>query len=283
MVFGVKDVRVCSHHLGGFGRLQALLECAAVGHAPKRAGDELRIVSVAEADEDLILLVGVEIFARIEGVGVLDTGRGCPGRWPMPGIRLGVEIQQLDRVCIDPAALAPVSWFRSGQAASVKFVVARSAFAAERIANDSLRPLSVRQAGDGIHCAAVSHEPCRCRIQDCARFEWTRPMMISSGRVARLLSEDVGEICVKPLLLLHGGRNRVREGGALYAALAFIVAEEEELVLDDRAAAGWRRTGSAAVRPLSGWWSCLQTSPRRRACRCGRTPTPCRAGCWCRT
>ena len=87
----VEDVRVGCHHLGGFCGLQALLEGAAIGHTLKRARNELRIIGIAEAGEDLILLVGVEIFARVEGVGMLVESRTVL-IGAQPGIRRGKEV-----------------------------------------------------------------------------------------------------------------------------------------------------------------------------------------------
>src|SRR5258708_29408120 len=55
--------------------LRALLETASIRHAPKNAGDELRVVHVAEAVEDLILVTEVEIQAGVKGVAVFADGR----------------------------------------------------------------------------------------------------------------------------------------------------------------------------------------------------------------
>ena len=101
---GAEYVRVRRHHLGRFRGLDALLERAAVGDARKRSRNELRIVGVAEAREDLVLVVRVEVFASIELIGVLKQGRagliGAAGR----SIRRGIKFQELDRVGIDAAA-----------------------------------------------------------------------------------------------------------------------------------------------------------------------------------
>ena len=76
MVFGLKDVGVGRDHLGGFRGLDALLEGAAVGYACQTGpGMNCGSSDIAEASEDLVLLVGVEIFARVERVGMLiETG-----------------------------------------------------------------------------------------------------------------------------------------------------------------------------------------------------------------
>ncbi len=68
---GAEYVRVGRHHLGRLRGLDALLECAAIGYAFKRPRNELRIVGVAEPPEDLVLVIRVEVFARIKLIGVL--------------------------------------------------------------------------------------------------------------------------------------------------------------------------------------------------------------------
>ena len=56
MVLGREDVGISQDRLVGFIRLDALLEAAAVGYAAEDAGNKLRVIRVAEADEDLIFL-----------------------------------------------------------------------------------------------------------------------------------------------------------------------------------------------------------------------------------
>ncbi len=56
--------------------LAALLERSAISDAAKDSGNELRIILVAEAVEELIFVVDVEINASIEGVAVfVQLGR----------------------------------------------------------------------------------------------------------------------------------------------------------------------------------------------------------------
>ena len=88
---------VSKHRLAGLEGLQTLLESATVGNAAEDAGDELRIVLIAEADEGLVLIGDVRIDANVEGVLMLvDTGTddkvvrtGC--------VWLGVEGEKLER------------------------------------------------------------------------------------------------------------------------------------------------------------------------------------------
>src|SRR5262249_38840956 len=56
----------------GDGRLRPLLEAAAVGDAAKDAGNELRVVDQAEAVEQLVLFVEVDVHARVERVAVFE-------------------------------------------------------------------------------------------------------------------------------------------------------------------------------------------------------------------
>ncbi len=66
MVLGVKTcVYAATAWLGLIG-LHALLEAAAVRDAPEGAGNELRIVRIAEANENLVLLRRVEVHANVE-------------------------------------------------------------------------------------------------------------------------------------------------------------------------------------------------------------------------
>ena len=60
----------------GLRGLDAFLEAAAVRQSAERSGDVLRVVGIAEAEKDLLFLVGVEVFARVEGVGVLEESWG---------------------------------------------------------------------------------------------------------------------------------------------------------------------------------------------------------------
>ena len=72
MVLGVKTWVHPATRLVGLRGLDALLEGAAVGDAAKGARNELRIVGIAEAEEDLVLLGGVEVPRDVEGVRVLE-------------------------------------------------------------------------------------------------------------------------------------------------------------------------------------------------------------------
>ena len=55
--------------------LRTFLETAAVGYAPENSGDELRIVHIAEAVEDLILVAQVEVQPGVKGVAVFADRR----------------------------------------------------------------------------------------------------------------------------------------------------------------------------------------------------------------
>ena len=60
------------------GGLRTLLETAAIRHAPENAGNELRVVHIAEAVEDLVLVAEVEVQSGIKGVAVFaDRRRSC--------------------------------------------------------------------------------------------------------------------------------------------------------------------------------------------------------------
>ena len=72
---GGEYVRIRRHHLRRLRGLDALLECAAIGYALKRSRNELRIVGVAEPTKNLVLVIRVEVFARIKLIGVLKQGR----------------------------------------------------------------------------------------------------------------------------------------------------------------------------------------------------------------
>ena len=112
---GVEYMGVGRDHLCGFRSLDALLECAAIGNALERSGNKLRVIRIAEAGEDLVLLVGVEILACVEAVGMLiKSGAVLIGS--QAGVRLRIQVQQLDRIGID-AELG--SMLRSGQFAVV--------------------------------------------------------------------------------------------------------------------------------------------------------------------
>jgi hypothetical protein len=52
-------------------RLGALLECTAISNATENAGNELRIVDIAEPVEHLVILAEIDIEARIEGITML--------------------------------------------------------------------------------------------------------------------------------------------------------------------------------------------------------------------
>ena len=68
------------------------MEGPAIGDARKRAGNELWVIRVAEAHKDLIVGIGVEIPAGIEGVFVLEQ----LGAVHVSVARLGrrIEVQQ---------------------------------------------------------------------------------------------------------------------------------------------------------------------------------------------
>src|SRR5205085_10300317 len=81
--------------------LRPLLKSPAVGHAAKDAGNELRIIDIAEAEENLVLFVYVGIGADIEGVFVFEElggsrkiAKGSGKGW------LRIKIEKLDGVRI---------------------------------------------------------------------------------------------------------------------------------------------------------------------------------------
>ncbi len=81
--------------------LRTFLETAAVSHAPEDAGDELRVVHIAEAVEDLVLVAEVEVHPGVKGVAIFADRRrsGEVGRYAAAR-RGGIQIQQLDGICI---------------------------------------------------------------------------------------------------------------------------------------------------------------------------------------
>ena len=56
-------------------RSEAFLETATISHAPENSGNELRIVHVAEAIEDLILVAQVEVQPGVKSVAVFADSR----------------------------------------------------------------------------------------------------------------------------------------------------------------------------------------------------------------
>ncbi len=102
---GAEYVRIRRHHLSRFCGLDALLESSAIGDALKRSRNELRIVRVAKAPEDLVCVVWVEVFARIELIGMLEQGRAglIDVEYRRARIRLGIKIQKLHGILIDAA------------------------------------------------------------------------------------------------------------------------------------------------------------------------------------
>ena len=68
-------MRIRSHHLRRLRGLVALLECASISYSLEGSRNELRIIGVAKPCEDLVGIVGIEVFTRIELIGVLKQGR----------------------------------------------------------------------------------------------------------------------------------------------------------------------------------------------------------------
>ena len=66
----------CQRALLPQGRLASFLEPSAVRDSAENAGNELRIIDQAEAEEGLILLTEVRVHAYIEGLAIfLQIGR----------------------------------------------------------------------------------------------------------------------------------------------------------------------------------------------------------------
>ena len=55
--------------------LRTFLETTAIGHAPEDAGNELRIVHVAEAVENLVLVAEVEVHPGVKSVAIFADRR----------------------------------------------------------------------------------------------------------------------------------------------------------------------------------------------------------------
>ena len=87
---GVKVVQSCARHINHGRRedvgpsqcallrqcgLRTFLETTAIGHAPENSGNELWIVHIAEAIEDLVLVAQVEIQSGIKCVAVFADRR----------------------------------------------------------------------------------------------------------------------------------------------------------------------------------------------------------------
>src|ERR1700731_539464 len=85
-------------------RLVALLESTAIGDAAEDSRNELRIILVAETEEQLVFVVCVEIEPRIKCIAVfVQFWRiGEVRKKARPG-RVGVQIQQLDSIRIQAA------------------------------------------------------------------------------------------------------------------------------------------------------------------------------------
>ena len=224
---GSKHVGPARHGLIGFCGLEALVEGAAIGYAAEDARNVLRVIRIAESNKYLLLLGGVEIEPHIVGVLMLEQiGARCESS--QPGCRRRVEAQQLDGVGVDAAGrqLIQVAGGGKGHGAGCA--------GAERIARITVAGGVIGQAGNRIHCS-------RCnkarggRIEDCAGHDGAS-QDVRSGRTSRL-GEDVGEIGEAAAPFQRGG-NRAGGSRALDAAQTFVIAEEEDLVLDDGAAAG---------------------------------------------
>ena len=84
----------CLVRLGG---LKALVERAAIRDTSEDAGNEDRIIGVAEADEDLVLLLRVEVAADVELVAMLEQGRAVAVRLEA-GVRRREQVEHFDRV-----------------------------------------------------------------------------------------------------------------------------------------------------------------------------------------
>jgi hypothetical protein len=75
---GIKHVGPSRHRLIGFRGLEALIEGAAIGDAAEDARNELRVVGIAEANKDLVVLVGVDVAAyRRRSYARTDWGSWC--------------------------------------------------------------------------------------------------------------------------------------------------------------------------------------------------------------
>ena len=55
--------------------LRTFLEATAIGYAPENAGNELRVVHIAESVEDLILVAEVEVQPGVKSVAVFADRR----------------------------------------------------------------------------------------------------------------------------------------------------------------------------------------------------------------
>ncbi len=85
--------------------LVALLETAAISYATENSGDELGIVHIAEAIEQLVLFAEVEVHPGIKRVAALiQLGRVSVIRKESAVVRgQGIEVKQLNGVRIQPA------------------------------------------------------------------------------------------------------------------------------------------------------------------------------------
>ena len=76
-------------------RLIALLEGAAVCHPAEDTGNELRVVHIAESEEDLILVAHIGVHANVKGVAVfIELRRSRVIGEQRTGGRKRVKIQQ---------------------------------------------------------------------------------------------------------------------------------------------------------------------------------------------
>ncbi len=91
------------HTLNRLCGLDALVKGAAVGDAAEDARNVLRIIGIAEAQEDLILLAGVVVATHVKCVLVFEQ-MGAAGVGSQPGVRKRIETEQFDAVGIDPPA-----------------------------------------------------------------------------------------------------------------------------------------------------------------------------------
>ena len=65
-MLGVNTWVYAGDSLEGFRCLDTLLEAAAVRYAAEEAGNILRVIHIAEAEEYLVFFVGIEVAADVE-------------------------------------------------------------------------------------------------------------------------------------------------------------------------------------------------------------------------
>ena len=79
--------------------LRTFLETATISYAPENAGDELRVVHVAESGKHLVLVAEVEVQPGIKGVAIFaDRRRSREVRGKRPVDWRRIQVQQLDGV-----------------------------------------------------------------------------------------------------------------------------------------------------------------------------------------